>query len=52
MELQRLDDLKFEIIEFREGDYSALGPDLPTIDATNGDSFLCCFSFHFHSSKD
>jgi len=40
--------LDFDIIDFSESEIGLFDPLIHPLASTNGDSFLCCFSFHFH----
>lgn len=48
MESAQLQLCDFAIISFSGHELGLIDPSSNPISATNGDSFLCCFSVHFH----
>ena len=46
--LQETTSIGLELISFQNDEIELFNPLENEINATNGDSFLCCFSLHIH----
>ena len=46
--LQETTNIGLELISFQNDEIELFNPLENEINATNGDSFLCCFSLHIH----